>query len=253
MITLGIDLATEPAGTAACSINWVSGDVTPHREQLDDEALISLIAASDVAAIDVPLGWPSRFLEAITEHHHHREWPVDTGKPRWRRPLQYRMTDIVVNDAGASPLSVSTDRIGSTAMRGAGLQHLLAGRGIPVDRTGCSGRLIETYPAAVLRRWGMSATGYKRAGGAGVRRELVRNLGIASGPLRAPLSRALHDCDDDLFDAAICALVAAAVGIGVTMPPQDGVEFDHAVQEGWIHLPTVPLEDIVAAALANAR
>jgi hypothetical protein len=53
---------------------------------------------------------------------------------------------------GQLPLSVSTDRIAYPAMRIARLLGAVAGE--PVDRTG-AGRIVEGYPAAALRVWGL--------------------------------------------------------------------------------------------------
>ena len=51
---------------------------------------------------------------------------------------------------------MSTDRIGVAAMRGARLQHLLDAAGVPVDRSGVTGRIVEAYPAAALQAWGLA-------------------------------------------------------------------------------------------------
>jgi hypothetical protein len=52
------------------------------------------------------------------------------------------------------PVSVSTDRLGVTAMRCAHLLHRWS-NGQHIDRTG-PGRFVEVYPAAALVRWGLS-------------------------------------------------------------------------------------------------
>jgi len=59
------------------------------------------------------------------------------------RPAAYRLTDEVLHqEVGIWPLSVSTDRIGVTAMRCAPLLDALAAADHPVDRAG-GGRVVE--------------------------------------------------------------------------------------------------------------
>ncbi|WP_433185959.1 DUF429 domain-containing protein [Actinoallomurus sp. CA-150999] len=73
----------------------------------------------------------------------------------WRRNLALRLTDRVVHDrTGLTPLSVSADRIGHAALRLAALLARLARAGRPVDRSG-TGVVVEVYPAASLRLWGL--------------------------------------------------------------------------------------------------
>src|SRR5712691_13071857 len=60
-----------------------------------------------------------------------------------------------------TPLSVSADRIGHVAMRCACLLALFAQQGHDVDRGG-SGKIVEVYPAASLKAWGLPYRGYKR-------------------------------------------------------------------------------------------
>jgi hypothetical protein len=66
----------------------------------------------------------------------------------------------VLAEAGVNPLSVSADRIAHAAFRCAGLLARLAALGEPVDRAG-SGVVVEVYPAAALRRLGLTHRGYK--------------------------------------------------------------------------------------------
>jgi hypothetical protein len=44
------------------------------------------------------------------------------------------------------------------------------------------------------------------------------------------------------LDALACALVARAVELGQTHLPEPGTEAERAATEGWIHLPTSPLQ-----------
>src|SRR5919108_1269689 len=113
MRTVGIDLAAEPVGTAACEIIWLDGTAYGrlHGGDLDDDALLALIRSADKAGIDCPFGWPQPFVEAVAAHAHAAPWPGRgrLGAPH-RRSLRYRLTDEVVHRrAGVLPLSVSSD------------------------------------------------------------------------------------------------------------------------------------------------
>ncbi len=137
---------------------------------------------------------------------------------------------------------MSADRIGAVAMRGAGVLSGLAARGRPTVRDG-SGALIETYPAAALKAWGLPYQSYK---GPGNREALAAladalckavpllDLGVAADHIRRV---------DDVFDAVVCALVARAATLGqVTAPPVGRGE--RARREGWMCLPTGDLRDL---------
>jgi Protein of unknown function (DUF429) len=146
----------------------------PTPSELNDDA--------DRVGVDVPFGWPEAFVHAILSHHSGRSWPAVP-----LTALRFRETDRFVRDqVGQWPLSVSSEKIGVTAMRAAGLLSRLAARGEPVDRIG-RGRWVEVYPAAALRRWGLSPIGYKGRSSAGCRRELLKDLvNRAGGWLRLP-------------------------------------------------------------------
>ena len=248
MNTLGIDLSANPLKTGACQIDWVSAAVTFLRRPAGDDELVAAVAASDMTGIDVPLGWPDAFIDAVAAHRDRAGWPPASVQPPGDRvPLRYRVTDLALIAAGAHPLSVSTDRIGVAAMRGARLQHLLVAAGVPVDRSGVTGRIVEVYPAAALRAWGLASSRYKGTVNATACASLVLELVTRCGALRAHAAAALDGCDDDGLDAFVCAVVARAVLLGrTTMPPPEHV--DVARREGWIHVPTASL-----AAIADAE
>jgi predicted nuclease with RNAse H fold len=172
MRSLGIDLAAEPPDTAACEITWLADTAHArlHTDRLDDDHLLALIRSADKAGIDCPFGWPQPFDTAVTAHANGVAWP---GRGQLglshRRSLRYRLTDEVVHQrVGVWPLSVSTDRIGVTAMRCAALLDALATADHPVDRVG-GGRVVEVYPAAALKHWGLPHNRYKKEKGAIVR------------------------------------------------------------------------------------
>lgn len=248
MKTVGIDLSADIDETAACCIDWNTASVRFLRRPITDDELVTAALEADVTAIDIPLGWPDPFVEALVAHREGREWPVaDVAPPADRLKLKFRTTDEVVRALGAQPLSVAADRIGVAAMRGARLQHLLGQSGCMVDRTGLTGRVIETYPAAVLRAWKMQSSGYKGPKKIDIARALGAELAERCGSMRSPIMDGLSACDDDDLDALICAVVARAARLGLTTPPPRDLR-EIASREGWIHIPTVPVEDIIGRA-----
>lgn len=64
-------------------------------------------------------------------------------------------------EVGISPLKVSADRIGATAMRCAFLLAALEAEGVEIDRSGRTGAVVEVNPAAALTRWRLPFAGYK--------------------------------------------------------------------------------------------
>jgi Protein of unknown function (DUF429) len=249
MRSLGIDLAAEPAGTAAFEIAWGDGAATGvlHGGGLDDRRLLELIGTADKVGIDCPFGWPRPFVAAVAAHGDGVAWPGrGRGGAGYRRSLRYRLTDEVVRErVGWWPLSVSTDLIGVPAMRCAGLLDALAAGGQPVDRGG-GGRVVEVYPAAALKRWGLPHRGYKKGKGAAVRSAALDRL-LAMLPWLAMDEVALERCrgDDDAFDALVCALVARAAALGLTTGPDPGDQAERAVAEGWIHLPDGEVSELL--------
>ncbi len=211
--------------------------------QADDDAILGALLEADRAAIDCPFGWPDPFVEFLAEHQvGHVSVRSGEAGLAWRRRLSRRETDLACEQSGVRPLSVSADRIAAVAMRGAGILSELAARGCPVARDG-SGALLETYPAAALRAWGLPYQSYKGRGKRAALNALVDalcesvpllHLGVAADHIRL---------SDDVFDAVVCALVARAAALGqVTGPPPGSRE--RAEREGWMCLPTGHLRDL---------
>jgi hypothetical protein len=229
---LGIDLASDPKRTAACSVDWdgTVAAVRELREPVDDETAVALASAANLVAIDAPLGWPVAFGDAIAKHQRRETWPASSV-----RELSYRRTDLYVQDlVGLWPLSVSTDRIGIVAFRAARLLTLLR-PGATAARDGSSG-ILEVYPAAALRRWGLSFRGYKGADGMAVRRSIVDGL-TAIAPITFDGFRTAVVASDNALDALVAALVGVAKHENLVEPlPEDMAEA--AAIEGWIWLPS---------------
>ncbi len=254
MQVLGIDLAAQPLRTgvvvlrsgSSAGAEW-SAEVP--NSPATDAALIAAGADADVVGVDAPLGWPTAFVAAVSEHHRSASWPGTDD----RRPLTHRRTDdVVVELRWGRPMSASADKLGSVAMRCALLQREWALRwDAPAPRDG-SGRLAEVYPAAALRVWDLPSTGYKASGRTGaaeavaVREQIVELVAtrcsswLDVGPIA-------DQCvsSDHVLDALLCAVVAVAVRSGDTLAPRDRDELRDARTEGWIHVPTVALDDLV--------
>jgi hypothetical protein len=167
MRSLGIDLAAEPPNTAACEITWTAqrAHARLYADRLDDGRLLTLIETADKVGIDCPFGWPLPFVSAVAIHANAAAWPGrgQLGSSH-RQSLRYRLTDKVVHQqVGIWPLSVSTDRIGVTAMRCAALLDALAAAGHPVDRAG-GGRGRGGLSSCRLKALGTPPPGLQEAG-----------------------------------------------------------------------------------------
>lgn len=256
VITVGVDLAAEAAGTAVATISWQAGTATITRigTAADDEAIVAAAKDAQKVGIDCPLGWPDSFVDFVTAHRAGTRLRVDAAEPAWRRSLVNRVTDLACiaytekqTGHAIRPLSVAADLLGHVGLRCAVLLSRIAAAGIPVDRSGVYGRVVEVYPAASIALWELDAKRYKGTSGR------VR-LGAAIDDLKARASWLQWDeaaeatCrrSDHAFDAVLAALAARAAAIegGVTVPETD-VEVRHATTEGWIALPTVTLDALV--------
>jgi len=75
--TIGIDLASQPALTAAARIEWTAGcgRLTFLDAALDDGALVALARGDRVtkAAIDAPFGWPRGVRRRCEQLQPHRQ------------------------------------------------------------------------------------------------------------------------------------------------------------------------------------
>lgn len=249
VLTLGIDLSTSPARTAAFFLDWTEQGPTdrgiaPYRG-LDESALLDLMSQADRVAIDAPFGWPEDFVDAVSGWRARDSW-TEHARPA----LRFRATDRFVKDHARAPLSVSSDRIASTAMLCADLlaTHCTA-RDEPLDRV--AGHAVEAYPAAALVAWGLSVKGYKAREATAVRRALLDSLANVARLQLCPLTVSTCVETDHALDALVCALVARAAACpGLTHQVPEDVE-RAARREGWIQLPTA--SSLEALALGRSK
>lgn len=70
MLTVGVDLAAEAAGTAVAHLRWsaTGAALAELVHPADDKAVLAAITAADKADIDCPLGWPDAFVAFIRAH-----------------------------------------------------------------------------------------------------------------------------------------------------------------------------------------
>jgi hypothetical protein len=266
--TLGIDIASERSRSGLVWLRW---DPEPRVERVQVGSQTLDAVAQEMGgvladgepgwvAIDAPFGFPSAFTAAVSELH--RDGRVSaSGELTWRRTeeiVRARQQEVGFNRA---PLSTVSQMITGTVVRCAELLGRVQPDG-PIDKIGLTGRVVETYPIACLRVWGLlnpaaldgvpadvQPADYKKAKAAKATREancgalfdrmteLVPSIGDLEGPDRRVLRTS-----DDAIDALVCALVAGVVartpvGTSTTAPPPEDLELAEA--EGWIHLPSV--------------
>jgi predicted nuclease with RNAse H fold len=228
MQTLGIDLAARAKGTAACLITWATTSATVEFIEVGvtDDRLLELLPQADKVGIDVPLGWPNLFVEAVYAHRDFLPWPASSITE-----LRYRATDrYVCQETKRTPLSVSTELIGVVALRAAALLSRITAHE-QIDRMG-SGRLVEVYPAAALIRWGFSLV--ERRNTSLLAARLTRKLG--SRLMMTTKAEGACKTNRDALDSIVAAMIARASACGLCDP----VPSEHSAAartEGWIALP----------------
>lgn len=243
-VSLGIDLASKNAKTAACLIEWSPSRATVLKPQFGDRKddgldwLVELRGAASWVGIDAPFGWPEPMVDAVSGWATGQPWPATAP-----RELRLRLTDqAVVDRTRLTPLSVSSDRIAIVAWRCAQILTVLAKGGTPIDRVGADG-VYEVYPGAALTCWGLDRAGYKTRGTAeaklgqrDAREKLVDEIARRAPWLDLAFAREACIDSDDALDALLASLVARAAALGKTAPPPAG-QAGRIGREGWIHLP----------------
>jgi predicted nuclease with RNAse H fold len=227
MLTAGVDLAAQPIKTGAVVVDWSTDppSIVQARKKITNDEILALCEVVDRehgrVGIDCPLGWPRAFVAFVAAHAQDTlEPPTEPGT----ESLRLRATDLAVRQRlGLNPLSVSTNMLGVTALRAAGLLAHLRERGLSVDRTD-RGTVCEVYPAASRSSSGLAPK----------ERDLDGLLGVL--PLAITTTDRRQLADEDVFDALVATVTARAVAVGATEPIPPEL-MDLAIEEGWIHLP----------------
>lgn len=236
-----------PKRTALARIEWTT-DRAVIRDVIcpaGDDVILQNAGQADKTGIDCPLGWPGPFVNFLAAHRAGNvSIPDDTAGVAWRSALAMRRTDaFVYTTVHKVPLSVSADKIARVAFRCAVLLAKLDAAGHPVDRSG-SGPVVEVYPAASLRYWGLDHQGYKQSASPEKLGCVVDNL-LAAVPW---LDCASHEDairhSHDRFDAVIAAMTARAALQGYTWQPGE-TDLDAARTEGWIAIPNAPISQLL--------
>lgn len=251
MLTLGIDLASQPGTTSACLLRWEAERCTPEFFGcgLEDAQLEELIEAADTTGIDAPFGWPRHFLEFAAAQLEQAASSASAWTPERVRRLRLRATDRWIDGLRRDgqlglrqpPLSVSTDKLALPAMRCVGLLE----RRLSVDELAACRRMegstYEVYPAASLAHWLGASPSYKGAKRLNALRTLSTEL-LDAAPWIDMQATAIQN--DHLLDGLMASLTARAAGLGLTHPiPQE--DRHHCSIEGWIALPAAPLGSLV--------
>ncbi len=248
MKLVGIDLSTNPRD---CGICVLEDHVVTHvgrgaAHATHPEWLLSFCDGSDVVAVDAPFGWPKPFIEALSGY----ELGNMLGHDRKR--YRYRATDTWITEelpqkephrekpAPPTPLSVSTDKLGSTAMVATILLRSLAEEFRLSPRVSKSDpAVIEVYPAASLWACGLPHKGFK-----GFHESARNKRAEALAGLKTSFDLETSYQDDSLtrwdhcFDALVAALTAREYSRSNTFDPPERFSNETLNVEGWIRVPS---------------
>ncbi len=234
---VGVDLATEPEACGVCALEENAVAYVGHGNASHEHPdwLLEHCSGSDAVGVDVPFGWPAPFVEALRDHE------IGVAFGRDRRRYRLRTTDVWVADAlpkrlardrrRPTPFSVSTDKLGATAMVGTVLLSSLSESfRLSPRQSGVPRAVLEVYPAASLWAWGLRHRNTDVTAALGVLREAFR-LEVREDD-RERLLGSRH-----CFDALITALTAREYGDGNTFDPPGEVSDGTLREEGWIRVP----------------
>src|SRR5699024_821159 len=116
---VGIDLAADPRRTGLAALRESGGTVLVEQVTVgaDDTLIVETVEAADYVGIDVPLGWPQRFVDLLSLHAAGTLPAPASTAPEWRRGLAMRDTDREVHRrTGLTPVGVFANRIAHPAL-----------------------------------------------------------------------------------------------------------------------------------------
>ena len=234
---VGIDLSTNPRD---CGICILEGDTVAHVSRgtaafEHPDWLVSHCSGSEVVAVDVPFGWPELFVAALADYE------VGAALDRDRKRYRYRATDVWITknlpqELSRSvrppiPLSVSTDKLGATAMVGTILLAALADEFLLSPRKGGEPRsVIEVYPAVSLWAWGLPHRNLDTSA-------ILETLRAAFHLTILEENRYKLLASRHCLDALMAALTAREYADRNTFDPPQHVPDDTLKVEGWIRVP----------------
>lgn len=236
-VTWGLDVSTNKKKTAAVALDWSTPGVARLSKvvwPLQSEEIADLIREHQPStwAVDVPFGWPDKFVGLMCRRHNGPLPPSDIppreDRESWRtREVAQRVTDRFLTDderIQVRPLPASFQLLGATAAMWTLVEAELAAGGVAIDRAGLDGLVCETYPAAALSAWGLDR---KKQTWPQLRSNFpfLRENGTDTKTLGS----------DDVCDAVVCALVARARDLQLTIGPSPA-DLPLARREGWIHV-----------------
>lgn len=243
-IIIGIDCAVQPEnrGVAVGVFDGKKCSIVLPGAKTDTEiaALVLHYRRNSnrvLIAIDAPLGWPAEMGANLAIHEAGQVLDVTSDL------LFRRETDRFVKEkAGKQSLDVGADRIARTAhaalkiLSATGSMPPLAWKSYFEDVA-----VIEVYPAATLKIYGLPHVGYKESSKQPVRRAILNGL---QAKLTIIDDRPLID-DADVLDAVVCVLAGVDFLSDACYQPEDVMR---ANKEGWIwirvnniHSPDCPL------------
>lgn len=177
---VGIDLSCEPGRTGVAVAEWESrtkslrlvtvckGTALPRRPAETVVAQLARVirsvahdAANLLYAIDVPMGWPVEFRRRLQQSELVRAgvgWRSSSDRKSWKKDwdaVRLRQTDTwIAEKLPVTPFSVSTDKLGATAMLARHLLHALGGPRLVLPSAVKRSGVIEVYPAATFAAHG---------------------------------------------------------------------------------------------------
>jgi predicted nuclease with RNAse H fold len=240
---VGIDLSVNPC---KCGVCVLEGNAVTHvghgRSTFEHpEWLVEHCSEADAVGVDVPFGWPKAFIDTLSNYE------IGVALNRDRRPYRLRTTDTWIVETlprrltrhtrPPAPFSVSTDKLGATAMVGSILLGTLSGEfRLSPRQCAVPGAVLEVYPAASLWCWGLP------------HRDI--EVFIALGTLQEAFRLEIRSADRELllesrhcFDGLIAALTAREYANGNTFDPPEPMPDRTLRVEGWIRVPNRHLDD----------
>lgn len=255
-VVLGIDFATDRTETAVAAL------ALPDRGRkrllgvwrpCDHLVLANLLSRRRfaVAAVDVPFGWPTNFIEMVSSH---QSGPHSGGtEPGSEQAHEWRVTEVALRHTDRfikshydhRPISVGFDRLGATAAAWSLIEPYLFNEAS--QRAGCGegelGRLVETYPTAQMLAWQewIAFSEEVRSSSKRTPQAIVELMDVFALDVDAQHEELLladTEAGGHVRDSFVCALIAAVLARdeGKCRPMIDEADFDRAAAEGVIWL-----------------